>query len=85
MLSARAPVQGSAGYVAIEQVTGTLNGKKGSFVLQHFGTMKRGDDRLILEVVPDAGTDELTGLSGSMTIELKDDRHFHEFDYRLGD
>lgn len=85
MLSATTPVQGSAGYVAIEQVTGTLNGREGSFVLQHFGTMKRGDDRLILEVLPESGTDELTGLSGSMAIELKDDMHFYEFDYELGD
>ncbi|HBX67430.1 MAG TPA: DUF3224 domain-containing protein, partial [Balneolaceae bacterium] len=59
MLSAMTPVKGSAGYVAMEQVTGKLSGKRGGFVLQHFGIMDKGNDRLVLEVVPDSGTDEL--------------------------
>jgi len=81
MLSAMTPVKGSAGYVAIEQVDGEVNGKKGSFVLQHFGTMSSGSERLILEVVPDSGTDDLTGISGSMSITIEDGEHFYEFDY----
>lgn len=83
MLSAATPVAGSAGYVALEQVTGSLAGKRGSFVLQHFGTMDRGNGRLILEVVPDSGTGELAGLSGTMTIENEDGQHFYEFTVEL--
>lgn len=83
MLSAFTPVKGSAGYVAIEQVQGILKGKKGSFVLQHFGTMKQGKDRLILEVVPDSGTGELKGLKGEMKINIEDGTHFYEFEYEL--
>ncbi|MBK7408923.1 MAG: DUF3224 domain-containing protein [Saprospirales bacterium] len=83
MLSAMTDTKGSAGYVAIEQVRGTLNGKKGSFVLQHFGTMNRGENRLILEVVPDSGTGELKGLSGSIQILMEDGKHYYEFDYSL--
>ncbi|RYY77320.1 MAG: DUF3224 domain-containing protein [Gammaproteobacteria bacterium] len=83
MLSAMTSTKGSAGYVAIEQVVGSLSGKKGSFVLQHFGTMNRGKDRLILEVVPDSGTGELTGLSGKMLIKIESGKHFYEFEYEL--
>ncbi len=83
MLSAMTPTKGSAGYVAIEQVTGSLSGKTGSFVLQHFGTMERGAERLILEVVPDSGTGELQGLSGIMTINIKDGKHEYVFEYEL--
>jgi hypothetical protein len=85
MLRAMTPVKGSAGYVAIEQVVGELNEKKGSFVLQHFGMMNQGSDRLILEVVPDSGTDELSGISGSMSITIDNGQHFYDFDYRLGE
>ena len=83
MLSAMTSVQGSAGYVAIEQVTGTLGDKKGSFVLQHFGTMDQGKDSLILEVVPDSGSGELQGLSGKMSITITDGVHHYEFEYHL--
>jgi len=83
MLSALTPTKGSAGYVAIEQVIGTLSGKSGSFVLQHFGIMNKGKDRLVLEVVPDSGTGELQGLSGKMAIIIKDGKHFYEFSYEL--
>ncbi len=83
MLSAMTTTQGSAGYVAIEQVNGTLSGKQGSFVLQHFGTMDKGIDRLILEVVPDSASGDLAGLTGSMTISIEEDQHFYEFDYEL--
>ncbi|WP_421775210.1 DUF3224 domain-containing protein [Gracilimonas sp.] len=83
MLSAMTPVKGSAGYVAIEQVTGELSGKEGSFVLQHYGIMDKGADRLILEVVPDSGTGELEDLTGTMTINIEDGKHFYEFEYEL--
>lgn len=82
MLSAMTPV-GSAGYVAIEQVQGTLKGKKGSFVLQHFGTINNGNERLILEVVPDSATGEIKGLSGTMAIIIEDGKHYYEFEYQL--
>lgn len=83
MLSAMTPTKGSAGYVAIEQVVGSLSGRKGSFVLQHFGTMKRGKDSLVLEVVPDSGSSELTGLSGKMLIKVENGKHLYEFEYEL--
>ena len=83
MLIAMTPVKGSAGYVAIEQVEGKLSGKKGSFVLQHFGTMSAGNERLILEVVPDSGTSRLKGLTGQMSIIIEDGSHFYEFNYEL--
>jgi hypothetical protein len=85
MLSAMTPVKGSAGYVAIEQVNGKLTGKKGSFVLQHYGTMDKGKDRLILEVVPDSGTGELAGLSGKMAIIIEDGEHRYEFEFSITD
>lgn len=83
MLNAMTPIQGSAAYVAIEQVNGTLSGKKGSFVLQHFGTMQHGTNRLILEVVPDSGSGELVGISGCMNINVVDGQHFYDFDYQF--
>lgn len=69
--------------MAIEQVNGTLSGKTDSFVLQHFGTMDTGSDRLILEVVPDSVSDELAGLTGSMKIIIEGGQHFYEFEYEL--
>lgn len=83
MLSAMAPVEGSAGYVAIEQVSGTLAGKSGTFVLQHYGTMAQGDDFLLLGVVPGSGTGELAGISGKMSIRIEDGEHYYDFDYQL--
>ena len=84
-LSAMGHEKGSAGYVAIEYVTGTLNGRAGSFVLQHGGTMTRGEPELKVTVVPDSGTDELVGLRGSMKIDVIDRVHHFEFSYSLGD
>lgn len=81
MLSAMTPVQGSAAYVAMEQVIGSLSGKKGGFILQHFGVMNGGKNRLMLVVVPNSGTGELTGLKGEMEIKIEDDQHLYEFDY----
>jgi hypothetical protein len=83
MLSAMTTVKGSAGYVAIEQVTGVLSGKNGSFVLQHFGTMNQGSDRLVLEVVPNSGSGELTSLAGKMAIKIEGGKHCYEFEYEL--
>ncbi len=83
MLSAMSPIKGSAGYVAIEKVTGSLYGKMGSFILQHYGIMNDKNHLLILEVVPNSGTGQLKGLSGSMNIEVKDSQHFYEFNYQL--
>ncbi|HEX8560468.1 MAG TPA: DUF3224 domain-containing protein [Pyrinomonadaceae bacterium] len=84
MLAFRAGVEGSAGYVALEQVTGTLRGRAGSFVLQHSGTMERGAQRLSVTVVPDSGSGELEGLAGEMRIVVAGGRHSYEFDYTLG-
>jgi hypothetical protein len=83
MLSAMTNVKGSAGYVAIEQVSGTLAGKEGSFVLQHVGVMNRGASSLSVTVVPDSGTGELTGIEGEFKIQMVDGTHLYEFAYRL--
>lgn len=83
MLAAGTAVPGSAGYVAIERVTGTLHGRSGSFLLQHSGTMSRGTGELTIVVLPDSGTGELTGLTGRMNIIIADGRHSYELDYEL--
>ena len=83
MLAFRSSVAGSAGYVAMERVVGKLDGREGSFVLQHSGTMDRGASSLVLTVVPDSGTDALAGISGSMRIIIADGKHSYEFDYSL--
>ena len=85
MLAAGTAVKGSAGYVALERVTGALHGRRGSFVLQHSGTMDRGAPTLAITVVPDSGTDELAGLRGRMAIIIADGKHSYEFDYELPD
>jgi len=74
---------GSGGYVAMERVTGTLQGREGSFVLQHNATMNRGAAQMDIIVVPDTGTGALTGISGSMTIRIEGSQHFYDFDYKL--
>lgn len=83
MLAISTGVPGSAGYVAMELVKGTLNGRAGTFALQHTGTMNRGEAQLSVTVVPDSGTGELVGLSGKMDIKITDGQHFYEFDYVL--
>ena len=85
MLSAGTSVKGSAGYVAIERVSGTLHGRSGAFVLQHSGTMTRGTPELSATVVPDSGTGELAGLAGRMTIEIAGGKHSYGFEYTLGE
>lgn len=84
MLSAMTAVKGSAGYVAIEQVSGALHARSGTFVLQHSGTMTRGAPELSVTVVPDSGTDQLVGLAGKMMINIVDGKHFYEFEYTIG-
>ena len=83
MLTAMTPVQESGAYVAVERVTGTLNGRRGSFMLQHSGTMTRGVYSLTITVVPDSGTEELTGLSGKLNITITEGKHFYDFEYSL--
>jgi hypothetical protein len=84
MMTAETSVEGSGGYVAIERIDGTLRGRKGTFVLLHQGTMKRGGDfKLTITVVPDSGTGQLVGLAGTMAIIVKDGKHSYEFDYAL--
>jgi len=85
MLSASGSVKGSAGYVAIEKVTGTLHGRAGTFVLQHSATMNRGVPWLSITVIPDSGTGELAGLTGSMEIIIDNKRHSYIFDYSFAD
>jgi len=85
MLSALTATKGSAAYVAIEHVTGTLHGRSGSFVLQHKGVMNRGAQQLEIIVVPDSGTDGLLGLSGRMGIRITEGRHYYDLDYSLPD
>ena len=81
MLSAGTNTRGSACYVAIDHVTGELHGRKGSFILQHTGSMNRGAPTLSIMVVPDSGTDELTGLTGTLSINIIDGKHFYDFIY----
>lgn len=83
MLAVRTALPGSAGYVAMERVEGRLAGRTGSFVLMHMGEMNRGQQRLTVQVVPDSGTGELTGISGTLNIEIKDGHHFYELSYQL--
>ncbi|MEJ2763023.1 DUF3224 domain-containing protein [Photobacterium sp. MCCC 1A19761] len=81
MLNVMTSIKGSAGYVAIEQVVGSVSGEQGSFVLQHYGIMSGGTDRLTLEVVPDSGTGELVGLTGKMAIRIENGQHYYDFEY----
>jgi hypothetical protein len=83
MLTGMTAVQGSGAYVAIERVTGTLNGRRGSFILHHLGIMTRGAPQLNVTVVPDSGTDELAGIAGTMTILIADGKHSYDFAYTL--
>jgi hypothetical protein len=83
MLTGGDPKTGSAGYVAMEQVTGTLHGKKGTFLLQHNGSMNRGAQSLTISVVPDSGTAELAGIAGTLIIRIENGKHLYEFDYTL--
>ncbi len=83
MFSGGDPRQGVAGYVAIEVVTGMLNGKHGSFALQHFATMDSAGHKMQVIVVPGSGTDELKGIAGTFTIKIENSQHFYDLDYTL--
>lgn len=83
MLAFITPTPGSAGYVAMERVTGTLGGRTGEFTLQHSGTMNRGPPSLSVTVVPDSATGDLTGLTGTMQIDVSAKEHRYTFDYTL--
>jgi hypothetical protein len=83
MLSAFGEAKGSAGYVAIERVEGSLHGRQGGFTLQHSGTMDRGAQSLHVTVVPDSGTGDLVGLAGDFKIIIADGQHRYEFSYTL--
>jgi hypothetical protein len=83
MLAAMTAVKGSAGYVAIEQVTGKLKGRTGTFMLQHSGTATADGQQLNIVVIPDSGTGELTGLTGKMSIKIDEGNHLYEFEYTL--
>lgn len=83
MLAAQTTIKGSAGYVAIEQVKGTLAGKTGTFLLQHSGIMDRGKPSLTVLILPDSGTEELAEISGSMKIIIEGGKHSYVLDYQL--
>jgi hypothetical protein len=83
MLASGTGVDGSGAYVALELVTGRLAGRRGSFMLQHNGTMQKNVPTLIVRVVPDSGTDQLVGLSGTITIVIEGSKHFYDFEYAL--
>jgi hypothetical protein len=85
MLTAMTRTEGSAGYVAVERVTGSLHGREGSFVFQHSGSMNRGDQQLTITVVPDSGTGSLAGLTGTFSLRFADGKHHYEFEYGLPD
>ena len=83
MLTAMTDIKGSAGYVAMERVQGTLDGRSGSFTLQHSGTMARGTQHLTITVVPDSGIGQLAGLAGTMTIKIEDGQHSYDLQYTI--
>ena len=83
MLTGMTGVANSAGYVAVERVTGTVHGRKGSFTLQHSGTMNRGAPSLTITIVPDSGTNELAGISGAMTLVIEGKTHSYTLDYTI--
>ena len=85
MLTAMTDVKGSAGYVAIERVTGTLHGRSGSFTLQHSATMNRGVPTLSITVVPDSGTGQLAGITGKFDIKIEGGKHSYEFEYAVAE
>lgn len=83
MLSAGNPAAGSAGYVAIEHVTGTIGNLSGSFALQHAGVMHDGGSQLSISIVPGSGTGDLTGIEGTLKLDIVERKHFYELDYTL--
>ena len=84
MLTGGTAIRNSAGYVAIERVTGSLKGRKWSFILQHTGIMNRGAPSLVITIVPDSGTGQLDGIRGTMAIKIEGGKHSYELNYTLG-
>jgi hypothetical protein len=84
MLTGSTPIKNSAGYVAIERVTGSLKGRAGSFILQHTGTMNRGVPSLVITIVPDSGSEQLEGIRGTMAIRIEGGKHSYDLNYTLG-
>ncbi|QNK03442.1 DUF3224 domain-containing protein [Dyella telluris] len=85
MLAVGTAVDGSAGYVAMERVNGSVHGRQGSFALQHAGTLTRGTPQLSVTIVPDSGTDGLAGIAGHLTITIANGVHSYDLDYSLPD
>jgi Protein of unknown function (DUF3224) len=83
MLTGATPVKGSAVYVAVEHISGTLQGRSGTFLLQHSGLMTQGTPHLSITVVPDSGTGQLVGLTGTMNVIIADGKHSYDFSYCL--
>ena len=83
MLTAVGAVQGSAVYVAVERVSGTLHGRRGAFALHHTGIMNRGAQQLSVTIVPDSGTEQLEGIAGTLSITITDGKHLYDLDYTL--
>ncbi|MEM7708136.1 MAG: DUF3224 domain-containing protein [Pseudomonadota bacterium] len=83
MLTATSAVKGSAGYVAIERFSGTVHGKNGTFVLQHTGTMQGQSQALTITIVPDSGTGELAGISGTFKLQIDEGTHHYTLEYSL--
>ena len=83
MLTGMTAVKGSAGYVAIERVDGTLKGAKGTFLIQHSGISAGDEKTLLIQVIPDSGTDALTGIDGTMEINVEEGKHLYHFKYSL--
>ena len=85
MLTAMSPaIKDSGVYVAVERVSGSLNGRKGTFALHHTGIMDRGQQNLTVTIVPDSGTGDLTGIAGAMKIIIDGKKHFYELEYQIG-
>jgi hypothetical protein len=85
MIGVRAPSKGSAAYVAVERIHGALDGRRGTFVVAHHGSMSGGQQNLVLTIAPDSGTGELRGISGRMRISIVERQHFYEVEYELGE
>ncbi|GHF15168.1 hypothetical protein GCM10017044_06640 [Kordiimonas sediminis] len=85
MLSHRTTTEGSAGYVAIETLTGTLKGKEGSFTLQHYGMMHNGAQEQTISIIPNSGSGDLVGIEGTLAIKIENGRHYYTLTYQLPD
>jgi hypothetical protein len=83
MMAAHEPLTGAGVYVAIDRVTGTLHGKSGSFLIAHRGIRNADGQDLSIVIVPGSGTGQLTGITGAVSIEIVDKKHFYSMEYAL--